>query len=57
VSAIGDSVMLGAVGALQQIPNLALVDVQDSRQPSAALDTLRQWGAAGDISGTWLSFT
>jgi hypothetical protein len=41
VSAIGDSVMLGAVGALQQIPNLVLVDAQGSRQPPAALDILR----------------
>jgi hypothetical protein len=49
VSAIDDSVMLGAVGALQQIPNLALVDAQGSRQPPAALDILRQWGAAGHL--------
>ena len=34
VSAIGDSVMLGAVDALlQKTPNLALIDAQGSRQP------------------------
>jgi hydrogenase maturation factor len=49
VSAIGDSVMLGAIDALQQIPNLALVDVQGSRQPPAALDILRQRLAAGQL--------
>jgi len=33
-TAIGDSVMLGAIDALlQEIPNLALIDVQGSRQP------------------------
>ncbi len=34
VTAIGDSVMLGAVDALlQKAPNLALIDAQGSRQP------------------------
>ena len=48
VSAIGDSVMLGAVEALQQkIPNLGLLNAQGSRQPSAAIDILRQWRTAG----------
>jgi hypothetical protein len=48
VSAMGDSVMLGAVGALQQeIPNLGLLNAQGSRQPSAAIDILRQWRTAG----------
>src|SRR5215210_646675 len=48
VSAIGDSVMLGAVEALQQkMPNLGLLNAQGSRQPSAAIDILRQWRTAG----------
>ena len=48
VSAIGDSVMLGAVEALQQkIPNLGLLNAQGSRQPSAAIDILGQWRTAG----------
>lgn len=47
VTAIGDSVMLGAVDALQQnIPNLGLLDAQGSRQPLAAIDLLRQLRAA-----------
>lgn len=50
VSAVGDSVMLGAVDALQQeIPNLALVDVQGSRQPPAAIDILRRRRAVGQL--------
>ncbi len=49
-SAIGDSVMLGAVEALEQeIPNLGLIEAQGSRQPSAAIDILRQRGAAGQL--------
>src|ERR687885_2910352 len=48
VSAIGDSVMLGAVEALQQkIANLGLLNAQGSRQPSAAIDILRQWRTNG----------
>jgi hypothetical protein len=48
VSAIGDSVMVGAVEALQQeIPNLGLLNAQGSRQPQAAIDLLKQWQTAG----------
>src|SRR5918911_53088 len=48
VSAIGDSVMLGAVEALQQkIPNLGLLNAQGSRQPAAAIDIMREWRTAG----------
>lgn len=50
VSAIGDSVMLGAVEALQkEIPNLALIDARGSRQAPAAIDILRQRRAAGQL--------
>ncbi len=50
VTAIGDSTMLGAVDALQrEIPNLALLDAQGSRQPSAAIDLLRQYRAEGHL--------
>src|ERR687886_2264242 len=50
VSAIGDSVMLGAVDALQQdIPNLGLLNAQGSRQPSAAIDLLKQWRTADHL--------
>ena len=50
VSAVGDSVMLGAVDALQQeIPSLALVDAQGSRQPPAAVDILRRRRAASQL--------
>ena len=50
VSAVGDSVMLGAVDALQhEIPNLALVDAQGSRQPPAAVDILRRRRAASQL--------
>src|SRR5918911_614755 len=53
VSAIGDSVMLGAVEALQQkIPNLGLLNAQGSRQPSAAIDILGQWRTAGYLGDT-----
>ncbi len=53
VSAIGDSVMLGAVEALQQkIPNLGLLNAQGSRQPAAAIDILRQWRTAGYLGDT-----
>ena len=48
VSAIGDSVMLGAIEELEQeMPNLALLNTQGSRQPSAAIDLLKRWRAAG----------
>ena len=48
VSAIGDSVMLGAVEALQQkMPNLGLLNAQGSRQPAAAIDIMREWRTAG----------
>src|SRR5919202_1375620 len=48
VSAIGDSVMLGSVEALQQkMPNLGLLNAQGSRQPAAAIDIMRQWRTAG----------
>ena len=47
-SAIGDSVMLGALDTLQQqMPNLTLIDAQGSRQPPTAIDVLRQRRAAG----------
>src|SRR5215212_6599606 len=50
VSAVGDSVMLGAAHALQQeIPNLALVDAQGSRQPPAAIDILSRRRAVGQL--------
>jgi hypothetical protein len=53
VTVIGDSVMLGAVDALERkIPNLVLLDAQGSRQPPAAIDILRQYRAdnhLGDI--------
>ncbi len=53
VSAIGDSVMLGAVEALQQkIANLGLLNAQGSRQPAAAIDILRQWRTAGYLGDT-----
>src|SRR4051812_29536715 len=48
VSAIGDSVMLGAIEELEQeMPNLALLNTQGSRPPSAAIDLLQRWRAAG----------
>lgn len=50
VSALGDSVMLGAVDALRQdIPNLGLLNAQGSRQPPAAIDILRQLRDAGHL--------
>jgi hypothetical protein len=50
VTAVGDSVMLGAVEALQQeIPNLALIDARGSRQPPEAIAVLRQLRAAGKL--------
>ena len=50
VSAIGDSVMLGAVEALQRkIPNLSAIDAQGCLQAPAAIDILRQRRAAGQL--------
>ena len=50
VTAIGDSVMKGAVGALQQeVPNLGVIDVQGSLQAPAAIGILRQRRAAGQL--------
>lgn len=50
VTAIGDSVMIGGVEELQQeIPNLALVDAQGSRQAPAAISILRQWREKGKL--------
>ena len=48
VSAIGDSVMITAIEALEQeIPNLGLLNAQGSRQPTAAIDLLQRRRAAG----------
>jgi hypothetical protein len=48
VSAMGDSVMIGAIEALEQeIPNLGLLNAQGSRQPTAAIHLLQRWRAAG----------
>jgi peptidoglycan/LPS O-acetylase OafA/YrhL len=50
VTAVGDSVMLGAVGPLQrEIPNLAVIDARGSRQPPEAIAVLRQLRAAGKL--------
>jgi hypothetical protein len=50
VTAIGDSVMKGAVGTLQQeVPNLGVIDVQGSLQAPAAIGILRQRRAAGQL--------
>jgi hypothetical protein len=50
VSAIGDSVMLGAVYTLQQeIPNLSAIDAQGCLQAPAAIDILRERRAAGQL--------
>lgn len=50
VSAIGDSVMLGAVDALQEeMPDLVLLNAQGSRQPPAAIDILQQFHAADHL--------
>jgi hypothetical protein len=50
VSAVGDSVMLGAVDGLQEkIPSLGLLNAQGSRQPPAAIDTLRQLHATNHL--------
>ncbi len=53
VSAIGDSVMLGAVYALQQeMPNLGIVDAQVGLQVAAAIDILRNHRATGELGDT-----
>ena len=50
VSAVGDSVMLGAIDPLQQeVPKLGLLDAQGSRQPSAAIDVLRRMRSADHL--------
>jgi hypothetical protein len=50
VSAIGDSVMLGAVEALQrEIPNLSAIDAQGCLQTPAAIQILRERRAAGQL--------
>ncbi len=50
VTAIGDSVMVGAVDALeQQVTNLALLDAQGSRQPQTAIGILRKRRSAGQL--------
>jgi hypothetical protein len=50
VSAIGDSVMLGAVEALQrEIPNLSAIDAQGCLQAPAAIDILQERRAAGQL--------
>jgi len=50
VTAVGDSVMLGAVRALQhEIPNLAVIDARGSRQPPEAIAVLRRLRAAGKL--------
>lgn len=50
VIAIGDSVMVGAVDALeQQVTDLALLDAQGSRQPQTAIDILRKRRSAGQL--------
>jgi hypothetical protein len=50
VTAVGDSVMLGAVETLQQeIPNLAVIDARGSRQAAEAIAVLRQLRATGKL--------
>ena len=50
VSAIGDSVMLGAVGGLQKdVQGLAVVDAEVGLQVYAAIDTLRYRRATGQL--------
>jgi peptidoglycan/LPS O-acetylase OafA/YrhL len=52
VTAIGDSVMLGAVDALQQdIPRLTTIDARGSRQIPEATSVLRQLRASGKLGG------
>jgi peptidoglycan/LPS O-acetylase OafA/YrhL len=50
VTAVGDSVMLGAVDALQRdIPNLSTIDARGSRQIPEAIGVLRQLRATGEL--------
>ena len=50
VTAIGDSVMLGAVDTLQQnIPRLTTIDARGSRQIPEAARVLRQLDASGEL--------
>ena len=50
VTAVGDSVMLGAVDALRRdIPNLTTIDARGSRQIPEAIGVLRQLRATGEL--------
>jgi len=50
VTAVGDSVMLGAVDALRRdIPNLTTIDARGSRQIPEAIGVLRQLRATGKL--------
>jgi peptidoglycan/LPS O-acetylase OafA/YrhL len=50
VTAIGDSVMLGAVDALQQdIPRLTIIDARGSRQIPEATHVLKRLRASGEL--------
>jgi peptidoglycan/LPS O-acetylase OafA/YrhL len=50
VTAVGDSVMLGAVDTLhQEIPNLTVLDARGSRQAPEAIGVLRQLRASGKL--------
>jgi peptidoglycan/LPS O-acetylase OafA/YrhL len=49
VTAIGDSVMLGAVTALQNAIDSIEIDAALNRQPSAAIDILQSRAAAGQL--------
>ena len=50
VTAVGDSVMLGAVDTLpEEVPNLTVIDARGSRQAPEAIDVLRQLRASGKL--------
>ena len=50
VTAVGDSVMLGAVDALpRELPNIAVLDARGNRQAQEALGLLRQLRATGKL--------
>ena len=50
VTAVGDSVMLGAVGTLpKEFPNLTVLDARGSRQALEAIGVLRQLRASGKL--------
>jgi hypothetical protein len=50
VSAIGDSVMLGAAGELErEVPNLTYIDAEVGLQAAAAIDVLRWRRASGQL--------